>query len=69
MRWNPMVDRDILPSTVTMTSNPDIRIELVQRVADRDYFGKAPKIRARLLYVCENTILGRPEDVREHMLL
>jgi len=50
-----------------MTSNPDIRTELVHWVAASDYFRKAPKLRPFLLYVCENTILDRPEEVREHM--
>ncbi len=38
------------------------------RVADSIYFRKGPKLRAFLLYVCENTILGRIENVREQLI-
>lgn len=38
------------------------------RVADSIYFRKGPKLRAFLLYVCESTILGRPENVREQLI-
>src|SRR5208283_4089524 len=61
-----MHEKGLLP--LTLTSQPDARWELVQRVADSIYFRKGPKLRAFLLYVCENTILGRPEEVREQLI-
>ena len=56
------------PIPLTVTSQPDSRWELVLRVADSIYFRKGPKLRAFLLYVCENTILGRVENVREQLI-
>ncbi len=38
------------------------------RVANSSYFCKGPKLRAFLLYVCENTIHGGPENVREQLI-
>jgi hypothetical protein len=61
-----MKEKGLLP--LTLVSPPDARWELVQRVADSDYFCKGPKLRAFLLYVCENTILGRSENVREQLI-
>jgi len=56
------------PVPLTFPSQRDVRWELVLRVADSIYFRKGPKLRAFLLYVCENTILGRPENVREQLI-
>lgn len=56
------------PIPLTVTSPPDSRWELVLRVADSIYFRKGPKLRAFLLYVCENTILGRVNNVREQLI-
>ncbi len=53
---------------LTVNSPTDARWDLVRRVADSIYFRKGPKLRAFLLYVCENTILGRPENVREQLI-
>jgi hypothetical protein len=61
-----MHEKGLLP--LTLTSQPDARWELVLRVADSIYFRKGPKLRAFLLYVCENTILGRIENVREQLI-
>ena len=61
-----MKEKGSLP--LTSSSHPDARWELVLRVADSNYFRKGPKLRAFLLYVCENTILGRPENVREQLI-
>jgi hypothetical protein len=46
----------------------DARWELAQRVAESAYFRKGPKLRAFLLYVCENTLLGRPENVTAQLI-
>ncbi len=46
----------------------DPRWELTQRVADSTVFRNCPKLRAFLLYVCENALLGRPENVREQLI-
>lgn len=61
-----MHEKGLLP--LTLASQPDARWELVLRVADSVYFRKGPKLRAFLLYVCENTILGRLENVREQLI-
>jgi hypothetical protein len=61
-----MNEKGLLP--LTLISQPDARWELVLRVADSVYFRKGPKLRAFLLYVCENSILGRPEDLREQLI-
>ena len=46
----------------------DPRRDLTRRVAKRVYFSKSPKLRAFLLYVCENAIAGCPENVREQLI-
>ena len=51
-----------------LTSAPDPRWSLVQRVADSPYFCRGPKLRAFLLYVCENQLLGRLDNVREQLI-
>lgn len=56
------------PIPLTSSSPPDTRWELVMRVADSVYFRKGPKLRAFLLYVCENTLLGRRDNVREQLI-
>ncbi len=47
---------------VAQVSPVDPRWQLVQRVATSQFFSKGPKLRAFLLYVCENTLLGKPEN-------
>jgi hypothetical protein len=56
--------------TTSLTSNlpSDPRWELARRVADSANFRNCPKLRAFLLYVCENALLGRPENVREQLI-
>lgn len=44
------------------------RWSLAQRVAGSSYFRKGPKLRTFLLYVCENTLLGRLDDVHEQSI-
>jgi hypothetical protein len=56
------------PTTLTSYTPSDPRWALVQRVADSSYFCKAPKLRAFLLYACENALLGRLENVREQLI-
>lgn len=52
----------------TSGSFADGRWELAQRVADSANFRNCPKLRAFLLYVCENMLLGRQENVREQLI-
>jgi hypothetical protein len=60
---------NVIPqSPITATSPLDARWELAQRVADSRYFRKGTKLQAFLLYACENTLLGRPENVCEHLI-
>jgi hypothetical protein len=53
---------------LTSYSLADPRWELAQRVADGSNFRNCPKLRGFLLYVCENALLGRLENVREHLI-
>ena len=49
-------------------SSADGRWQLAQKVADSANFRNCPKLRAFLLYVCENMLLGRQEQVREQLI-
>jgi hypothetical protein len=42
--------------------------KLVERVANSRHFAAAPKLRAFLLYICENYLLGRQENIREQLI-
>jgi len=53
---------------LTSHSLADPRWELAQRVADGTNFRNCPKLRAFFLYVCENALLGRLENVREQLI-
>jgi hypothetical protein len=46
----------------------DPRWALALRVADSPSFRTCPKLRAFLLYVCRNGLLGRPEELREQLV-
>lgn len=46
----------------------DPRWQLVQRVAASQFFAKGPKLRAFLLYVCENSLLGKPENLSTQLI-
>jgi hypothetical protein len=56
------------PIQLTSNSPVDPRWELARRVADSPQFRTSPKLRAFLLYVCENALLGQPENVREQLI-
>ena len=53
---------------ITPCSPLDPRWQLVQRVAASPYFSKGPKLRAFLLYVCENSLLGKPENLTAQLI-
>jgi hypothetical protein len=57
--------KEVASTPLTGYSLTDPRWELAQRVADASNFRNCPKLRAFLLYICENAILGRLENVRE----
>jgi len=57
--------RQLAHTPLTAYSLADPRWELAQRVADASNFRNCPKLRAFLLYICENALLGRLENVRE----
>jgi hypothetical protein len=46
----------------------DTRWELVQRVAASQLFAKGPKLRAFLVYVCENCLQGQPENLTAQLI-
>lgn len=60
--------RETSAPPVVTGAPPDPRWELAQRVAESAYFRKGPKLRAFLLYVCENTLLGRAENVTAQLI-
>ncbi len=55
-----------VPSATELSTDP--RWQLAQRVADSSNLRKCPKLRAFLLYVCENTLLGTAGNVREQLI-
>ena len=57
--------KEVASTPLTSYSLADPRWELALRVADASNFRNCPKLRAFLLYICENAILGRLENVRE----
>ncbi len=59
---------EIRSAQLTSCSPADPRWALVQRVADSQYFCKGPKLRAFLLYVCENTLAGSVDNIREQLI-
>jgi hypothetical protein len=46
----------------------DPRWQLVQRVAASQFFAKGPKLRAFLLYICENSLLGKNENLSTQLI-
>ena len=55
-----------VPSTPLTPAEP--RWQLVQRVSDSSHFRRGPKLRAFFLYVCENAILGRQENLTAQLI-
>ncbi len=53
---------------ITRCSPLDPRWQLVQRVAASQFFSKGPKLRAFLLYICENSLLGKPENLTAQLI-
>ncbi len=60
--------KELASPPLTSNSLADPRWELAQRVADGTNFRNCPKLRAFFLYVCENALLGRLENVREQLI-
>ena len=54
--------------TSSFAGSADPRWVLAQRVADSPSLRNCPKLRAFLLYVCENALLGQRENVREQLI-
>ena len=46
----------------------DPRWQLVQRIAASQFFARGPKLRAFLLYICENSLLGKNEDLSTQLI-
>ncbi len=53
---------------ITPCSPLDPRWQLVQRVASSQFFSKGPKLRGFLLYICENSLLGKPENLSAQLI-
>jgi hypothetical protein len=67
--------RDAQVKSPTKTNNNevdplslDVRWELSQRVAASSYFQKSPKLKDFLLFICERTLTGNSEEVREQQI-
>ena len=59
---------DLAATPLTPLTPSDPRWELTQRVAQSSYFRKGPKLRAFLLHVCENALLGRTENLTAQLI-
>jgi hypothetical protein len=59
---------DLAPFSLTPSTQSDPRWEVAQRAADSSHFRKGPKLRAFLLYVCENALLGRSENLTAQLI-
>lgn len=57
-----------LTKPASISGSYDLHWELALRVADSPKLRNCPKLRAFLLYVCENTLLGQTENVREQLI-
>jgi hypothetical protein len=57
--------KEVASTSLTTPPLTDPRWELAQRVADASNFRNCPKLRAFLLYICENSLLGHLKNVRE----
>jgi hypothetical protein len=57
--------KELATTRLTADFLADPRWELAQRVANASNFRNCPKLRAFFLYICENALLGRLENVRE----
>jgi hypothetical protein len=57
--------KEVAAQPLNAPSPADPRWELAQRVADSPNFRNCPKLRAFFLYICENALLGRIENVHE----
>ncbi len=53
---------------LSSNSQLDPRWGVALRTADSPGFRNCPKLRAFLLYVCENTLLGQPDNIREQLI-
>lgn len=53
-------------SSGSFTSDP--RWKLVERVADSPFFQKSARLRELLLCICERSLQGRPEELREQRI-
>lgn len=57
------------PLAASLGPDPlDPRWQLVQRVAASQLFAKGPKLRAFLLYICENSLLGKSENLSAQLI-
>ena len=63
-----MPTRVLHPKLTAPCSPLDPRWQLVQRVAASQFFAKGPKLRAFLLYSCENSLLGKPENLTAQLI-
>ncbi len=60
--------KEIGPVPLTLNFSSDPRWQLVLRVAESPHFRKGPKLRAFLLYVCEQALLGQPENLTTQLI-
>ncbi|MDE3198356.1 MAG: hypothetical protein KGN84_18550, partial [Acidobacteriota bacterium] len=48
-----------------LTSAPDPRWQLVERICESRYFARSPKLREFLLFIASRTLAGRTPEVTE----
>jgi hypothetical protein len=64
----PALSKMRLVQPASFPGSSDACWELAQRVADSASLRNCPKLRAFLLYVCENTLAGQTDNVREQVI-
>lgn len=55
-------------SSATAAATPGSRQALVERICASAYFRRANKLKAFLRHICERTLDGRAEDLKEHQI-
>jgi len=60
--------RTLHSEVITPCSPLDPRWQLVQRIAASQFFSRGPKLRGFLLYICENSLLGKPENLTAQLI-
>lgn len=52
----------------TESTGDDLRLQLIERVVESEHFAKSPQLVKFLRYICEQTLLGTPENINEQIV-